>query len=129
MSCKMIVSSVLIVGVMVLFFGYVKWQQVLTAPPKTLAEAQKRITDAGFFMAGVHPYGLVISKEPITDEEANHYHLSSPKEKWMGKARIVARSRYESKLDAPQLSITLWGNDLVLVGDRDFIDEIVKLSN
>ena len=123
MSSKMIVSGVLVLGVMVLFFGYVKWQP---GPPKTLAEAQKRITDAGFFMAGVPPYGMVISKEPITDEEAKDYHLPCPKEKWKGKARIVARSRHETKLNEPQMSLIPWGNDLILFGDPDFIEEIVN---
>jgi hypothetical protein len=129
MSCKMIVSGVLVLGVIVLFFGYVKWQQHLTGPPKTLAEAQERITDAGFYMAGVYPYGMVISKEPITDEEANYYHLSCRKERFMGKAGIVARSRFEANLDAPHLSIFAWGNDLILFGDPGFIEEIVKVTN
>lgn len=67
------IAIVLVLGVMVLFLGYLKWQQDLSRPPTTLAEAHKRVTDAGFFMAGVHPYGLVNSKEPITDKEANQY--------------------------------------------------------
>jgi hypothetical protein len=129
MSFKMIVSGFIVLCVMFLFLGYVKWQQDLTRPPKTLADAQKRITDAGFFMAGAQPYGMVISKEPITDEDANQYHLSCPKEKWKGKARIEARSRFETNLDAPQLPIIPWGRNLVLFGDPDFIEEIVKLSN
>jgi hypothetical protein len=124
----MIVSGVLVLGVLVLFFGYVKWQQHQAGPPKTVSEAQERITDAGFFMAGVHPYGMVISKETITDEEANAYHLECPKEKWKGKARIVARSRHETMYNAPQMSIIPWGNDLILFGDPDFIEEIVKLN-
>jgi hypothetical protein len=124
----MIVSGVFILGV-IFFLGYVKWQQDLSRPPTTLAEAQKRITGAGYFMAGVPPYGMVISKEPITDEEANNFHLTCRKERVMGKAGIVARPRYESKLDAPHLSIIPWGKDLILIGDADFIEEIVKLSN
>ena len=143
MSRKSLTIAGLCVFVLVYVGGIWSWhwlQEEMPEAPKTLMEAKKRVEGAGYHVplnprnkkGGDFSYVVTLSRDPMTWEDQSCLLVSSSKEAWAGKARIYVIQSGDSRVEdvsmKPGLVTVQWGKDLIVVGDPDLVNEIIRLK-